>query len=164
LLGKDKVHLVKYEDLVGESVKTLKAICDFCALEFEPDMLKFYEQKQSIELASKGGPRENIAKPILPSNFNKYRKVLSTSEIRSTEAYLEDMMKIFDYAPDSKIRIRCRKWSILKPMFMEPFERVANSELLPQYKIGPRREKKKLDSLIEPLSDQNTPNAFEIGV
>lgn len=151
LLGASRVHLLRYEDLVSHGVDTLKRLCSFCEVEFEPEMLNFHMGDQAKQLAVKAGPRENLAKPLIASNFNKYRKVLSKADIRSVEAYVGDLMDIFGYVRDLKKRAVPRFFTILRPVFLEPIERIINVEVQAQYKVGSSRSRKELDEAIEPL-------------
>jgi len=72
--------LIKYEDLVTKTKETLKTVCDYCSLEFEPKMLDF--QKFS-------NVRENVAwkygKPVKihPNRVQKWKKKQYTDIINS---------------------------------------------------------------------------------
>ena len=83
LLGPDRVHLQRYEDLVANSEETLTRLCEFLGIEFDERMHDFHAGEGAQRVAGKkGGPRENVAKPLMTGNFRKYRKGLSRGEIK----------------------------------------------------------------------------------
>ena len=97
LLGSDRVFLQRYEDLIGRSEETLASLCAFLGLSFDERMLDFHEAESAQRLAVKGGPRENLGKPLMTENFRKYRKGLSRGQIKIVEAYVGDLMDRFGY-------------------------------------------------------------------
>lgn len=48
----DQVLTVNYEDLVSQPEPQVKAILEFCGLDWEPQCLNFYQQQQTINTAS----------------------------------------------------------------------------------------------------------------
>jgi hypothetical protein len=153
LLGSERVFLQRYEDLVGRSEETLTRLCRFLGLDFDPRMLDFHAGTSAQNLAVKGGPRENLARPVMTENFRKYRKGLSRGQIRVVEAHVGDLMDRFGYPREYTGLARPTLFSVLKPQFTEPFERLVNSEFRPQYKSGNSRLVKQLDRNVEPLCE-----------
>lgn len=97
LLGKDRVFLHRYEDLISDPQEVLQRLCSFLGLEFEPGMLDFHKTDEAIKLAGSARPRKNVSQPLISGNFAKYRKGLTTKEIRKVENQLGDLMDIFGY-------------------------------------------------------------------
>jgi Sulfotransferase family len=153
LLGPERVLLQRYEDLVGRSEETLARLCRFLGLEFDPRMLEFHAGTNAQNLAVKGGPRENLAKPVMTGNFRKYRKGLSRGQIRVVEAHVGDLMDRFGYPREFTGLARPTLFSVMKPQFTELFERLVNSEFRPQYKSGNSRLVKELDRNVDPLCE-----------
>lgn len=153
LLGPERVFLQRYEDLVSNSEETLTRLCRFLGLDFDPHMLEFHAGSSAQNLAVKGGPRENLARPVMSANFRKYRKGLSRGQIRVVETHVGDLMDRFGYPREYTGLAKPTLYSVLKPQFTEPFERLVNSEFRPQYKFGNSRLKKELDRNVDPLCE-----------
>lgn len=151
LLGSERVHLIRYEDLVADAAQTLGGVCRFLGLPFDPAMLEFHKTQGAAKLAVAGGPRENLARPLMTDNFRKYRKSLSRREIKAVEAYLGNLMQRFGYGLDYPPTLRHSVWHALRPAFMEPFERLINGELRPHYKEGHKRLMDALDGSVTPI-------------
>ena len=137
LLGPERVFLQRYEDLVAKSEDTMRELCAFLGLEFDERMHDFHQGEGAQRIAAKGGPRENVARPLMTSNFRKYLKGLSTREIRIVEAYVGDLMDRFGYPREYSASPSL--YTIMRPQLTEPLERMMNGELRPQYRAGNRR-------------------------
>jgi hypothetical protein len=151
LLGPERVLLHRYEDLVGNFRQTATRMCDFLGLDLEEKMLSFHDSGYAQDLAAKGGPRENLSTPMMTENFRKYRKGLSRGQVKVVEAYNGDLMDRFGYPREYTGLLKPGAVSVLRPQLSEPFERIVNSDMRPQYKTGNSRLKKQLDSAVVPL-------------
>lgn len=151
LLGPERVFLQRYEDLVGRFEETVTELCVFLGLSFDERMHKFHEAESAQRLAKKGGPRENLARPLMTGNFRKYRKGLSRGQVKIVEAYVGDLMDRFGYPREYTGLAKPGFFSILRPQLTEPLERFINSDLHAQYNFGNRRLKKQLDAHVTPL-------------
>lgn len=162
LLGTKRVHLMRYEDLVADGESSLRLLSAFLGLPFDPAMLEFHRSEGAVRLAVAGGPRENLAKPLMKDNFQKYRKSLSRRQIKTIESHLGDLMERFGYRLDFPRSLRRSAWQALRPNLTEPIERVVNGELRPHYKVGHRRLNDALDdsvtALCPPLSGDGGPS------
>jgi hypothetical protein len=96
-LGPSRVFVQKYEDLIEDPEKVLTKLCSFLDIKYTPSLLNFFESEQTLKLAIPGGPRENLSKPIMKNNKNKYLKVLDADLIRRIELYLAPLMLHFNY-------------------------------------------------------------------
>jgi hypothetical protein len=151
LLGPKRVFLQRYEDLVGNFETTVTRLCEFLGLDFDERMHKFHEADHAQQLAVKGGPRENLARPLMTENFRKYRKGLSRGQVKIVEAYNGDLMDRFGYPREYTGLSKPGFFSTLRPQLTEPLERFINSDMRPQYKFGNSRLKKQLDANVTPL-------------
>jgi hypothetical protein len=151
LLGRERVFLQRYEDLVGRFEETMTDLCAFLGISFDDGMRNFHQAEHAQNLAVKGGPRENLAKPLMTENFRKYRKGLSSGRIKMVEAHVGDLMDRFGYPREYTGLARPSIFSVLRPQFSEPWERLVNSDLRPQYKTGNSRLQSKLDADVTPL-------------
>lgn len=92
-----KAILVKYEDLISIPEKVIKEAVEFLGFQFEENMFKYYEEdmvnKNSIKMAT----WENLSKPLLKRNMNKYKQELSEEEIMIIERICFFEMKVLGY-------------------------------------------------------------------
>ena len=72
------VHRVIYERMVEDTETEVRALLDYCGLEFEPACLEFYKTERAVRTASS----EQVRRPI-------YRD--STEEWRAYEAHLDPL-------------------------------------------------------------------------
>ena len=151
LLGRQRVFLQRYEDLVARFDETMTQLCAFLGLEFVDGMRNFHEAQHAQSLAVKGGPRENLARPLMTDNFRKYKKGLSRGQIKMVEAYVGDLMDRFGYPREFTGIASPTFFSTLRPQLSEPIERLINSDLGAQYKSGNSRLQARLDSDVTPL-------------
>jgi hypothetical protein len=151
LLGRERVFLQRYEDVVGRFEETIPALCAFLGLDFDERMRQFHEADEARALAVKGGPRENLARPLMTGNFRKYRQGLSKARIRMVEAHVGDLMDRFGYPREFTGSARPGLPSVLRPQLTEIFERIMNRELGPQYSSGNDPLLEKLDAVATPL-------------
>lgn len=151
LLGRERVFLQRYEDLVGRFEETMLDLCAFLDLDFDQRMREFHAAEHAQNLAVKGGPRENLAKPLMTKNFRKYKNSLSRGRIKMVEAHVGDLMDRFGYPREFTGIARPTIVSVLRPQLSEPLERLINGDLGAQYKSGNARLQAKLDADVAPL-------------
>jgi tetratricopeptide (TPR) repeat protein len=75
-----RVHRVIYERMVDDTEAEIRALLDYCGLEFEPACLSFYETERAVRTPSS----EQVRRPI-------YRD--ATEEWRAYEAYLDPLKR-----------------------------------------------------------------------
>ena len=73
-----RVHRVIYERMVDDTEAEIRRLLDYCGLEFEPQVLKFYETERAVRTPSS----EQVRRPI-------YRE--ATEEWRAYEEHLETL-------------------------------------------------------------------------
>jgi len=87
-----RVHRVIYERMVDDTVREVRALLDYCGLEFEPACLEFYKTDRAVRTASS----EQVRQPI-------YRD--ATEEWRAYDRHLwplkEALGPIIDSYPDA---------------------------------------------------------------
>lgn len=131
LLGPDRVHLHRYEDILRAPEQTLGSLCRFLGLEFHTGMMEFHKTDHAQKRAQGQARRDNVNKPLLTANFAKYRQTLQEPKIKLVESSVSDLMDLFGYPRDfDKGRIlRPRKRYIglnrilsSNPPLLEPLE------------------------------------------
>jgi tetratricopeptide (TPR) repeat protein len=83
-----RVHRVIYEQLVDDTEAQVRALLQYCDLEFEPQVLEFYKTERAVRTASS----EQVRRPI-------YRD--ATEEWRAYEPYLAPLKSALGPALDS---------------------------------------------------------------
>jgi hypothetical protein len=99
-LGVERVHLLRYEDLLDQPEASVRTLCAFLAEPFEPQMLRFHESREARTSAKLSESWENTAKPVLSGNAGKYRRHLSEEEVRMVEAVCGALMDRLGYERD----------------------------------------------------------------
>ena len=64
-----RVHRVQYEEMVADTEAQIRALLDYCELEFEEQCLRFYETERSIRTPS----AEQVRKPIYKEGLEQWR-------------------------------------------------------------------------------------------
>ena len=64
-----RVHRVQYEEMVADTETQIRALLDYCGLEFEEQCLRFYETDRSIRTPS----AEQVRKPIYKEGMEQWR-------------------------------------------------------------------------------------------
>jgi hypothetical protein len=95
-LGPDRYREVRYEDLVADSERVLRQVCDFVGLDFRPEMLSYREEDlERIPLTRKmrvGG----AARPPGPSGRD-WRSQMTPRQLAVVEAVAGDELVAFGY-------------------------------------------------------------------
>ena len=64
-----RVHRVQYEEMVADTESQIRALLDYCGLDFEEQCLRFYETDRSIRTPS----AEQVRKPIYKEGMEQWR-------------------------------------------------------------------------------------------
>tara|TARA_R110002096_G_scaffold416576_1_gene619172 strand:- start:36889 stop:38892 length:2004 start_codon:yes stop_codon:yes gene_type:complete len=64
-----RVHRVQYEEMVSDTETQIRALLDYCGLEFEEECLHFYETKRAIRTPS----AEQVRQPIYTGGLEQWR-------------------------------------------------------------------------------------------
>jgi len=96
-LFRDRYHVVRYEDLIGDPEGTLQGLVDEIGLPFDPAMLSFSAAASRLG----GGKTEEWKKetlgPLLSDNSEKWRRGLTPLQIRCVEYASGRWMNRFGY-------------------------------------------------------------------
>jgi hypothetical protein len=99
-LGPQRVHLLRYEDLLDHPEDSVRELCAFLDEPFEQGMLRFHEGREAQTSAKLSESWQNTAKPVLSGNAGKYRKHLSTHEVKLVEVVCGAHMDRLGYPRD----------------------------------------------------------------
>ena len=64
-----RVHRVIYEDMVADTETQVRALLDYCGLEFDQRCLRFFENERAVRTASS----EQVRRPIYREGLDQWR-------------------------------------------------------------------------------------------
>jgi len=96
-LGNKRVLKVRYEDLLAQPASELRKICKFIGTEYNPVALDYYHSEESHKTAHSGVMWENVEKPVIKNNFNKFKKELTPEDILLFEQVAGDTLEKLGY-------------------------------------------------------------------
>lgn len=96
-LPENRFLSVPYADLTRSPARTLKMICEFIGISFTANMLEFHKSDQAVNTATAGALWENVGRPVMDNNFNKFLKSASLSDISIIESVAKESMDALGY-------------------------------------------------------------------
>lgn len=93
----DRYMTVRYEDLVGEPERQLRAVCDFLECQFSPAMLDYHSRDHLGFAPQQMHHMQNTLKPVFTSSLDSWKQELSMDQIALVEHALGDQMEQFGY-------------------------------------------------------------------
>lgn len=93
----DKIHTIRFEDFIMDQEGTLRSVCRFLDIPFDPIILNVEKSNEAYQM-SKTSPlwETNYSNP-LPSYIDKYTKKLSIKEIEHIESMTRKWMEKYHY-------------------------------------------------------------------
>jgi len=98
-----QVHQIKYEDLTSDCALTLKGVCRFLEIEFDPVMLEFYRRMGDDEIRAMPHHRL-LTRPVTTERVGRYREVFTRSQIALIEEFLRQPMNDLGYFRETEPR------------------------------------------------------------
>lgn len=96
---KPSLHTLHYEALIETPETTLKALCQFLQIQFEPAMLAYYQQPSHTVNAKREPWKINSKKQLSQTSLSRWQSTLSDSMIAEIEAVVWPEMRHFGYSP-----------------------------------------------------------------
>ncbi len=94
----EQVCWVKYESLTANPSAELGKICRFLGVDFEPSMLAFYQQQQSLEEdMPEALHHQLLSRPATTEHIGRYQQTFSASQIALVERLLGEEMRALGY-------------------------------------------------------------------
>jgi len=144
---KNLILTVKYENLLENSYNEVKRICDFVNEPFEDKMLNFFNNLSVKNISKKSQVWQNLSKPIMTKNYNKYKTQLTTKQIKLIESMNHRIMRYFGYEleyPNQNLRFEGLFFYLYK--FTNEF--VANlKSQTKRYNYEERTKRKKMQNI-----------------
>lgn len=97
-LSTERFFTVSYQELTEETESTLRNLCAFLGIEFKPEMMEFYSSEEAKNTAVASSLWENVAKPIMHHNYNKFLKELPEEHVRIIESVAGKELDELGYA------------------------------------------------------------------
>ena len=98
----ERVHVIRYEDLVRDSEKHLREISVFLGVTFDPVMLKVGETPDETGRQWAANTSYGAGAGIFPSSIDKWQQVLSEDVVRSLELLCSPEMRLMGYRPQGE--------------------------------------------------------------
>ncbi len=76
---------VSYEELTQNPESTLRLLCRWLGLDYQPAMLNFHDSEEADRTAAGGAMWANVRKPVMAANTQKWRAGLNTDELLDFE-------------------------------------------------------------------------------
>lgn len=103
--GEDLLE-IRYEDLVGNPKESLKAVCAFIGVDFEPSILEYHKKGDREYSAYYKKVHSMLGKSPTTGRIDAWRTSLSKREISLVESLCGETMKELGYEPSEKRRSR----------------------------------------------------------
>lgn len=97
--AENKIAVTKYEDLLAHPKQTLESVLKLVGCEYEAGMLDSNSNSLTTKNAQSQQAWENLSKPILIDNFNKFKTELTEKEIKIVERICYFEMHVLKYEP-----------------------------------------------------------------
>jgi len=94
-IGKDNVLDIRYEDILADQEAATRKICGFIGEEYSIEMLDFHKNKTPYPTDNRN--LENLTKPLMTDNAQKWRKNLSDRDIYIFESVAGKQLKEYGY-------------------------------------------------------------------
>jgi hypothetical protein len=101
---------VSYEDILANPRQALRGICDFLGEPYMAEMLDYYRDTTPYPTDVRN--RENLTKPVIVANKQKWRAEMTKDEVRVFEAVAGDALAKHGYprAIDDPVMSKGEKW------------------------------------------------------
>ncbi len=100
-LGPERMTVARYEDLVANPDAVLESICSFLGITPARAMLDFHERTSNTDAAGRTDDWKNLSRPVMSTNYGKWRNGLTTDEIACVERTCDHLMQAFGYEATS---------------------------------------------------------------
>ncbi|MEA5464341.1 sulfotransferase family protein [Leptothoe sp. PORK10 BA2] len=96
-LDESQFFSISYETLTSSTEESLKSLCQFLGVEYQPSMMNFHESSEAKSTASSSSLWNNVTKPIMTQNTKKFLTQASAEEIRIFELVAGDVLDALGY-------------------------------------------------------------------
>ena len=93
----DRYILISYEDLIHDTESTIKKLLERIGLKFDRSIFEFYKTEEAKHTAEAGKMWDNLVKPVMHRNSDKFLSQLTSDEILIFERIAGDTLTRFGY-------------------------------------------------------------------
>ena len=96
-IGPSRFIGISYESLTREPELTMRRLCKFLGVRFNPKMLEFYKSDEARRAAESSELWGNVTRPIMADNTRKFLRDASEEDIRIFESVAGDVLGALGY-------------------------------------------------------------------
>lgn len=96
-MPQDRFFSLKYEDLIDHPEAELKRLCAAIGVPFREEMLSYFQSGESERTARAGRMWENLSKPVMSANKEKFLRELTQEQLEVFEQVAGDMLTELGY-------------------------------------------------------------------
>lgn len=96
-MPQDRFFSLKYEDLIDQPEAELKRLCTAIGVPFREEMLSYFQSGESERTARAGRMWENLSKPVMSANKEKFIRELTPEQLEIFEQVAGDMLTQLGY-------------------------------------------------------------------
>ncbi len=93
----DNYYEIRYEHLVSDTQAELKKICSFIEVPFNPEMMNYAQKANEVVKGKELAWKENVFKPVMRDNVNKWKKALSKRQVIAIETICKEAFNALGY-------------------------------------------------------------------
>lgn len=93
----DRFFSISYEELTNNTKKSIRSLCDFLSVEFNPSMLEFHKTTEAKNAADSSNLWKNVTQPVISNNSKKYLKNMSKYDIEIFESISGHILDQLNY-------------------------------------------------------------------
>jgi hypothetical protein len=116
-LGPLRYQEVRYEDLVNDSERVVRSVCEFIRLNFDPRMLRYHEHVHEIGGIDLDNPDYRDLRLRPTAGLQDWRKEMDMEDLAAFQAVAGKTLERFGYPPSGRpsrptvlLRARARAW------------------------------------------------------
>lgn len=129
-LHPDRYHELRYEDLLTEPEKTLRAVCSFVGMPYSDELLEFHLSAFAADIAVNSS-QTRLSQPLDPGNRGKWRTGMTAEEVAAFEAIAGSVLADCGYPLASSRVVTARPSGRPTEVFSIHRLRLALKSLLP---------------------------------
>lgn len=82
----DRFFSISYEQLTSDTESSIRSLCNFLGVEFNPSMLEFHKTTEAKNAADSSNLWKNVTQPVISNNSKKYLTEMSTDDLKIFES------------------------------------------------------------------------------
>ena len=93
----DRFIQVRYEDLIEDPEKEIRSICESLKIPFQESYKDYHKSSESKNTSASGEMWQNVKKPVLKTNFNKFKKEMKQEDLLVFESVAGNVLTELGY-------------------------------------------------------------------